>query len=222
MFTAYPTYNRYRTLELKTPMLRGEDVYALQTALNELGFHAGTADGILGSQTDSAIRGAQGNLGVLTDGKAGPLTQRAMALKLCERVGTVQRVPFLALKGQLQLESGFILGNYSPQRADGTYDAGVAQRNTKFTPPVQGFDAIDSIDELGSIVRKHYDLFVGIPTDRRRWALAQGAWNAPAYACALAMEEGATKVTRSMILHPSTAQRETFEEYVSNVSTYLT
>lgn len=221
MFKAYPTYSPYRSLYYGIPLVASEDVYALQTALNELGFKAGETDGLLGTKTDLAIRGAQAQLGLIRDGKAGPLTQRELALDIAERVADTENVPFLAFKGQLQRESGYFLGNYSPLRDDGTYDAGVGQRNTKFTSPSLGFDAQDSIAALGSVVRQYYDRFVGLKDDRRRWALAQGAWNAPAFACWIAKSEGALKVTTNETLKPSPTQRDTFEAYVADVSLYL-
>jgi len=221
MFTGFPAYPRFRTLHLTNPMQRGEDVYALQTALNEAGYNSGTADGILGSRTSAAIHRAQVDLNLLDDGKAGGLTQRALALSLAGRVARVTGVPANAFKGQLELESGYWLGNYSPLRADGTYDAGVCQRNTKFTSPQVGFDASKSIMALGDEVKKHYDLFLGVSGAKRRWALAQGAWNAPAFACYIAREEGATQVTAGMTLKPSAEARATFEEYVANASVYL-
>lgn len=221
MFTAYPTYPPYRTLQLTTPQQQGEDVYALQTALDELGYDAGAADGILGPKTSAAIKAAQKAFAITVDGKAGGDTQKQLALDLARRVAGAVGVPYSGLRGQLELESGYRLGNYSPLRSDNTYDAGVAQRNTKFTSPPQGFDARDSIRVLGDNTRKYYDLFAGLPT-HRRWALAQGAWNAPAFACYIAREEGATKVTSGMTLKPTDAQRATFETYVTNASVYLT
>jgi hypothetical protein len=221
MFDSIPTYFRYRTLFVTTPMLQGEDVYALQTALNELNFPCGEADGILGAKTGSAIRSAQQKLFLVVDGKAGGDTQKALALALAERVAVNVQIPFTAFKGQLELESGYRLGIYSPPRDDGSYDAGVAQRNTNFTSPVQGFDTQASIRALGENTRKYYDLFTGLEI-RRRWALAQGAWNAPAFACYFARQEGAPKVTAGMTARPSDAARIAFENYVTQASVYLT
>ena len=59
LFDSIPTYNRYRTLRLLNPQQQGEDVFALQTALNEAGFPCGEPDGILGPMTDKAIKQAQ-------------------------------------------------------------------------------------------------------------------------------------------------------------------
>jgi hypothetical protein len=221
MFTDYPTYAPFRTLMLTTPMQRGEDVYALQRALNHLGYHCGVEDGILGSMTSRAISNYQQAVKLTpVDAKAGGLTQRQLALDLAREVSVALEVPFNAFKGQLELESGYRLGIYSPLRPDHTYDAGVAQRNTKFTPPKDGFDPMPSIRALGAVVRDHFVLFEGLPT-LRRWALAQGAWNAPAFACYIAREEGAHKVTSDMVLKPSTDARQTFEAYVQHASAYL-
>jgi hypothetical protein len=130
------------------------------------------------------------------------------------------RLPDGAMKGQLGHESGFRLGNYSDLRSDGSFDAGVAQRNTAHTPAKQGFDVPGSITALAKLVRGHWDLFAGVK-GTRRWALAQGAWNAPAFACWLAREEGAVDVPRALCARPGTTARRTFEEYVASVSAYL-
>lgn len=222
MFDKYPTYSRYRNLQLASPYQAGEDVYALQTALSELKFAVGDIDGQLGPKTSAAIKAAQKSLFLVVDGQAGGTTQKALALQLADVVSRTMKIPYDCFRGQLDLESAYRLGNYSPMRPDGSYDAGLTQRNTEFTPPAKGFDCQDSIVALGAVINKHYALFADVKTGAtRRWALAQGAWNAPAYACYLAREEGATKVTASMTLKPSTAARKAFEAYVANASTYL-
>jgi hypothetical protein len=187
-----------------------------------LAFFDDDFDGMLGPQTESCIRDAQWDLKVPVDGKAGGLTQRAIAMDIAQVLSTNNHVPLTAPQGQLEHESGFRLGIYSPVRPDGTYDAGVAQRNTKFTPPQEGFNPELSILALIKNTRKHFELFEGLRTQQRRWALAQGAWNAPAFACFIAREEGAHRVTTGMTLKPSVSSRQTFEAYVTKVSKYLT
>lgn len=221
MFTAYPQYDKYRTLELKDSRMKGEDVYALQTALNECDFPCGEADGVLGAMTDRAIRAAQKALLLVVDGKAGGHTQKTLALKIASKVATEKRVRYDALMGQIEHESGYRLGIYSPQRDDGSYDAGVTQRNTNFTTPSIGFDCDKSIAALADNTKKHFDLFGGVSPVRRRWELAQAAWNAPAFACYIAREEGATGVPVRMTLRPSSAARQTLEAYIAAVSKYL-
>jgi N-acetylmuramoyl-L-alanine amidase len=63
-----------RALYLRYPFLRGDDVRALQRWLNALGFDAGREDGILGRETDVAIRDFQRNVGQEIDGIVGPET----------------------------------------------------------------------------------------------------------------------------------------------------
>lgn len=221
MFDHIPTYDKYRTLSLQKPMLRGEDVYALQNALNTLGFFVGTADGILGPDTDRGIHDAQKNFFITNDGKAGGKTQETLAMAIASTVSYQEHIPELAMRGQMEHESGFRLGIYSDARPAGDFDAGVTQRNTAHTPAREGFNPSLSIVALAENTRKHYDLFEGITTRNRRWALAQGAWNAPAFACYIAREEGAIKVRSGMVLRPSAASRKTFEEYMAKVSKYL-
>src|SRR4051794_27110057 len=61
-------------LFLARPFLRGDDVATLQRRLNMLGFHAGREDGILGPQTERALREFQLNVGLGADGQCGPST----------------------------------------------------------------------------------------------------------------------------------------------------
>ncbi|MBI2168457.1 MAG: peptidoglycan-binding protein [Actinobacteria bacterium] len=61
-----------RLLYLRQPMLRGDDVAFLQRSLNSIGFDAGKEDGILGPNTDEALREFQRNAGITVDGICGP------------------------------------------------------------------------------------------------------------------------------------------------------
>ena len=221
MFTAYPTYNRYRTLKLASPLQRGEDVYALQTALSALGHSPGTHDGILGKLTKAAIVAAQEGLYITADGLAGPQTQTMICRHLANQASQRERLPTGLLYGQISHESSCRVGNYSPARGDGSYDAGVAQRNTAHTPAREGFTVPDSIEKLAADLRKHYGLYNGVMPTRRRWELAAGAWNAPAYASYIAREEGATGVRVSSTAKPSANARAALEAYMDSATAYL-
>jgi peptidoglycan hydrolase-like protein with peptidoglycan-binding domain len=221
MFTEFPTYDRYRTLRLTNPMQKGEDVYALQTALGFLQYDVGISDGVLGPRTAVAIRDAQKDLALEVDGLCGGATQQALAMACGKSVRMRYQLPNGLLYGQLAHESGFRLGNYSPIRSNGSYDAGVAQQNTEHTEASVGFNVPVSILSLGKQVADHWIIFEGLKPFRR-WSLAQGSWNAPAFACYIAKEEGATRVPVSKTAHPSDASRATFEAYVASVSSYLT
>ena len=65
-------------------MLRGDDVAELQRRLNALGFDAGREDGMLGPETEAAIRLFQREAGLATDAVCGPATTAAL-----ERMGTL-------------------------------------------------------------------------------------------------------------------------------------
>jgi N-acetylmuramoyl-L-alanine amidase len=67
-----------RLLYLSSPMLRGDDVIELQRQLNALGFDAGREDGILGPDTETALRQFQRNAGTTADGVFGPATFEAI------------------------------------------------------------------------------------------------------------------------------------------------
>ena len=77
-----------RTLYLTNPFMRGDDVLALQSRLNALGFDAGRADGIFGPDTDEAIRSFQKEYGVAEDGIFGIATHYALLGLRVDRPGT--------------------------------------------------------------------------------------------------------------------------------------
>jgi N-acetylmuramoyl-L-alanine amidase len=60
-----------RTLYLRSPLHRGDDVRTLQRKLNALGFDAGKQDGLFGPGTDHAVREFQRNVGQESDGIVG-------------------------------------------------------------------------------------------------------------------------------------------------------
>ena len=64
-----------RSLNLQpSPMMRGDDVAALQVRLTEMGFNCGRVDGIYGPATESAVKEFQKSVGAKVDGKCGPAT----------------------------------------------------------------------------------------------------------------------------------------------------
>lgn len=67
-----------RLLYLRQPMLRGDDVTELQRRLGSLGFDAGRVDGILGPDTEGALRDFQRNAGLTIDGVCGRDTLQAL------------------------------------------------------------------------------------------------------------------------------------------------
>ncbi len=226
-FSAYPTHLRYRTLKLSEPRQVGLDVFALQTALKDLAYNSdpGALDGVLGPMTAKAIKGAQEGMFITVDGLCGPATQAAIADRLAERIKHKFKLPAGLLNGQLRTESGCFLGNYSPQHSFDKpggpyYDAGVAQRNTRYTSAREGFMVLASIDALGERLRTYYDKFAGV-SGRRRWELAAGSWNAPAYASYIAKQEGATGVRTADTAKPSDTARAKLEAYMDSATSLM-
>lgn len=72
-----------RLLYHRRPMLRGDDVGALQRQLCALGFDAGRLDSIFGPDTEAALRDFQRNAGITTDGVCGRDT-----LAVLQRLGS--------------------------------------------------------------------------------------------------------------------------------------
>jgi N-acetylmuramoyl-L-alanine amidase len=60
-----------RLLYRTRPLLRGDDVRGLQRSLSRLGFDTRSTDGILGPDTEDALRDFQHNAGLIADGIAG-------------------------------------------------------------------------------------------------------------------------------------------------------
>jgi peptidoglycan hydrolase-like protein with peptidoglycan-binding domain len=221
-FKPLPTYSRFRTLHRTDPMMRGYDVYALQTALVEMGLKIGGLDGVLGEKTQRAIKSAQSLLLIEVDGLCGGGTQQAITKRLANRARTINDLPPGLVFGQCMHESSCRLGMYSlPIRPDGSYDAGVAQRNSNYHDLEEAFTVEHSIELLGRNIRKHYDRFEGLKSDQRRWGLAAGAWNAPAYACWIAKNEGAKNVTNAETKQPSSDARTKLEAYIASATAHM-
>lgn len=60
-------------------LMAGDDVFALQRRLLELGFKVGRVDGYFGPETEAGLREFQRNVGVPADGTCGPLTLKMLA-----------------------------------------------------------------------------------------------------------------------------------------------
>ena len=60
-------------------LVAGDDVYALQRRLLDLGFKVGRVDGYFGPDTEAGLREFQRNFGVPPDGTCGPATLKALA-----------------------------------------------------------------------------------------------------------------------------------------------
>lgn len=67
-----------RTLYLRSPAFRGDDVRELQRLLNVLGFDSGKEDGIFGPRTDRGVREFQRNVASRADGIVGLETVRSI------------------------------------------------------------------------------------------------------------------------------------------------
>jgi N-acetylmuramoyl-L-alanine amidase len=88
-------------LYLRRPMLRGDDVAALQARLNALGFDAGREDGIFGDQTHEALVEFQRNAALAIDGICGPAT-----IDLFDRVGGMAGGDIASVREREDLRSG--------------------------------------------------------------------------------------------------------------------
>jgi len=99
-----------RTLYLRAPAFRGDDVRELQRMLNVLGFDAGKEDGIFGPRTNGGVREFQRNVAARVDGIVGLDTVHAItryrppvegASRAVVREGEAARGPGLMLAGAI-------------------------------------------------------------------------------------------------------------------------
>ena len=67
-------------LRLTTPLMRGERIRKLQQRLEALKLATGTADGVFGPQTATAVRTFQARAGLLADGEVGAATWSELGL----------------------------------------------------------------------------------------------------------------------------------------------
>lgn len=81
-----------RTLYLKRPFMRGDDVGELQRRLNALGFDAGREDGIFGPLALNAIKAFQREYGLVADGLFGAQTLGALQGLRVDRRGTAAQI----------------------------------------------------------------------------------------------------------------------------------
>ncbi len=141
-----------RLLSLRRPMVRGDDVRALQHWLNRLGFDPGREDGILGGATERALREFQRAAGVAADGICGPETCRAL-----ERVGGLAAGSILAVREREQLEATprrlagrrlvvAVLDVYTPARD--AIVAGLVARGAQVR-------VVDALDEVADEANRH-------------------------------------------------------------------
>ena len=195
------------------PLRKGDggwDVFALQSAL------AVSKDGAFGPVTDKAVRDYQTSAKLTVDGIAGIATQMSLALKHVWPVQAKHETPAGLIRGQVEKESGFQLGNHSARRTtDGTHnwDVGPTQRNTLYASLQQGFDVPGSVAFLGNHLRRKHDEYASyseVGDERRLWELAAGSWNAPAWADRLAKGQSLSE-----------SQRTWLEAYISRVTIYM-
>ena len=124
-------------------------VKALQTRINSYGLGYAprlVVDGVFGKQTAAAVRAAQGALGLVEDGVAGPATCRALWRDLLIWFGGVHNVPASQLYGFMMLES---IGDPGAVGYTTPSDRGLNQINLIAHPTItveQAFNPYFSID----------------------------------------------------------------------------
>lgn len=197
--TGYYPGHGWRPLRLRDPRISGWDVFDMQAKFNYV--HNSTAlalDGVFGPVTKANVETFQAKNGLFVDGIAGAMTQTKLALKVCNRAPLPNRV-----KGQMQYESSFLCGIYTPQYPNQSYDTGPLQCNTAYHPYLIGnFDVAVVIPILVQRVTEYHDKYVrqGV-AEKRAWDAGQGSWNSPVLADRYAHGESVPQIFLDYIAH---------------------
>lgn len=184
-----------RVLYLKNPPMRGDDVMALQTQLNALGFDSGRGDGIFGVNTARAVRAFQREYGVAEDGIFGARSHHALAGLRIDRPGTaaglreeLRRRQGTGVEGALiALDPGHGAADRGDRGPNGAYEADlcwdVASRaaallaqlgaRARFTRTEA--EAPDLSERAARANRMNADLFVSLHLNAHAETTAEGA-----------------------------------------------
>ncbi len=170
-----------RVLSYIEPLMRGDDVAALQAQFSEMGFNCGRVDGIFGKRTENTVMEFQKSVGVKVDGSCGPATIVSMMrlkkivsggapLALRDAVTRAERGPALAGKviviDPSESPSIFDLA----QRLEGRLIAlGV---NVYLTRTTSSFPNESERIEIANLANA--DLVISIHQDRNKNEKAQG------------------------------------------------
>lgn len=188
--------------------MTGWDVGALQIGLNshrpdktEL-----TIDGDFGAVTHARVVAEQKAYGLVQDGVAGLMTQRAMLLDIARQAEIRFDVIALLLKGLIEGEAGYMLAATTALYGNGTRDLGAVMRNTLMTEQAAvraAFFIRDQIIKTARDIRNQHDSYVGdrgIPTDRKAWetAILYHNWQAAAAQVAAGTFDGWRYTSRNV------------------------
>lgn len=209
-------------------------VWALQTCFVYHG-HDLAVDGDFGPNTERSVRLWQEGRDLIVDGIAGPVTQRSLVLIGAQRSADKYGLIVAAHKGQLLHESSGLVGIHTPRYHHGggltSYDAGVAQCNSRYHHPEDAFTLAYALTTLASFTKVRYLAYsksdplrasrlqsrgLSPLTKRRRWELAHGSWNRPAYAAWLAGQSTTDPVAPAGA--PTAEQRAQLEAYIRAVT----
>lgn len=184
-----------RVLYLKNPPMRGDDVTALQTQLNALGFDAGRGDGIFGPNTARGVRAFQKEYGVTEDGIFGSRSHAALQGLRIDRPGTaaglreeIQSRHGRGLEGTLVvLDPGHGPSDRGDRGPSGAYESDVcwdiaartaarlAQLGARARFTRTEAEAPAASDRAARANRMNGDLFVSIHLNSNEETTAEGA-----------------------------------------------
>lgn len=171
---------------------KGQDVKRLQTILNKVGLNCGSADGVFGARTTSAVKSMQRTFGLPADGLAGPKSlvvanklESVNSFKLqefaCKHCGEVKLDIELLLKleelkvhtGPLSINSGYrcpthnrnVGGASNSQHLKGT----AADIRSSRMSPNQVHAHANRVFKSGGVGKYRTFTHVDVRQGRRRW-----------------------------------------------------
>jgi putative peptidoglycan binding protein len=202
----------YQFRPLKKGISPGWDVFGLQTCLRGAGFELLRygADGSFGDETEAAVSKLQRNKRLVVDGVAGPVTQAALAVMLIWPLQALHETPPGLVRGIMDQESSFHVGEHSITYSKGRKDLGLTQRNLPLDEVSlrAGFDGVRSVGFLVADrdrgLRPQKDRYYGMPgakTHKRAWELAAGSWHVPSYAYRAAAGHDLSDAAEQQLAH---------------------
>jgi N-acetylmuramoyl-L-alanine amidase len=162
-----------RTLYMRAPPFRGDDVLDLQRRLNQLGFDVGREDGIFGAASGRALLDFQRNVGMKSDGIVGPETVEAL-----ERIHPVQPGPgraFVREAEHVRAMRGSIAGSriaidpgHGPDDPGNVGPSGATEADLALLLASDLADALVAMDASPTLLRTAHD--TPSPSERARAA----------------------------------------------------
>lgn len=154
-------------------------VFALQRFLNTI-YGGLSEDGAFGEKTEAAVERYQRAVGAGVDGVVGPETQARIVRSCVVRAPRGSLLPKGLIEGQIDAESGRLLGAVNAQVAGGL-DLGLTQRRV-YGPPFASESVKRAMDPIASVALSVNELVERYEVYSQRLGKGEYAWRVAALA----------------------------------------